>query len=239
MISSPRQTPIRSLMALSARWFFKTRFILFQKRRLKQTVIEYILGEPIEVLPEVLNPRIFLTGAFFCRCLTEALIPEGSSVLDLGTGSGCCAVFAAKLGAQVTAVDINPEAVRCARLNATRHGLEQRIDVLRSDLFDSLIDRRFDVILFNPPFFPGHPEANADQSWYYGDVPGRFAQTLSDHLTHHGYVLLLLSSAGKCEVYLEALASRGYQIETVAYRDLWSEQFTLFKIRLIEEQHNA
>ncbi len=73
----------------------------------------------------------------------------GGSVLDMGTGTGFVAIYLALRGIDSEGADINPEAVRCARENARKNGVDT---VFRqSDLFESL-DRRYDLIVFNPPY---------------------------------------------------------------------------------------
>ena len=94
----------------SWRMGMRARFLLFQRHRHNAVVLETIAGKPILVLPEVLNPRLFLTGEFLAEALSQGagsyannrpsqmlstLIPPGSIVLDMGTGSGVGAVFAA------------------------------------------------------------------------------------------------------------------------------------------------
>ncbi|MER5687843.1 methyltransferase [Streptomyces sp. NPDC002205] len=77
-------------------------------------------------------------------------VAAGADVLDLGTGSGALAVRAAQLGGRVTAVDIARCAVATTRLNALLH--RQRITVRHSDLASAMQDRRYDLILCNPPY---------------------------------------------------------------------------------------
>jgi len=74
---------------------------------------------PLLVTPSVFNPKLLRTGDFFASMLDSRLIGSDSEVLDMGTGSGVCAVFAAQHARRVVAVDINPAAVRCARINAS------------------------------------------------------------------------------------------------------------------------
>jgi release factor glutamine methyltransferase len=82
-------------------------------------------------------------------------IPETGRVLDLCTGSGCVAVTLAaeRPGITVDAVDISEGACEVASLNAAAHGVEERVRVLKGDLF-SPIDTaaRFEVIVANPPY---------------------------------------------------------------------------------------
>jgi HemK-related putative methylase len=75
-------------------------------------------------------------------------------VLDLGTGCGVHALTAAKVGASVAAVDVNPRAVKISRFNARLNGVED-IEFAAGNLFDPVEGRRFDLILFNPPFVIG------------------------------------------------------------------------------------
>ncbi len=83
------------------------------------------------------------------------LAPERvRSVLDLCTGSGCIAVACAQAfpAASVDASDLSEEALAVARINIARHGLGSRVHALRADLFAGLGERRYDLIVSNPPY---------------------------------------------------------------------------------------
>src|SRR5918998_1543964 len=69
--------------------------------------------------------------------LGETVLAEvrpGDRVLDMGTGCGVNGILAARAGADVLALDINPEAVRAARDNARRNGVADRLEVRLSDM---------------------------------------------------------------------------------------------------------
>jgi ribosomal protein L11 methyltransferase len=100
------------------------------------------LGPPWEdpdgdAVPVVIDPGLaFGTGAHATTrlCLELLLEREPGSVLDLGCGSGVLAVAAARLGfAPVTALDVDPAAVKAAGENARRNAVE--IDVRCADVF--------------------------------------------------------------------------------------------------------
>lgn len=82
------------------------------------------------------------------RLARRAAELDPETALDVGTGTGFIAVHLAARGASCTATDINPAAVRCARRNAVRNGVE--IETVRSDLFDT-VTGTYDVITFHPP----------------------------------------------------------------------------------------
>jgi release factor glutamine methyltransferase len=76
------------------------------------------------------------------------------SILDMGTGSGCIAVSLARYipGCRVTAVDIMPAALEAARKNAQDNGVADRVRFIKSNLFESVPEEKFDVIVSNPPY---------------------------------------------------------------------------------------
>jgi release factor glutamine methyltransferase len=206
------------------------RFVLFQKRRHGRLVVERAGDTPILVLPQVLNPVLFGTGQFLAEALDATLIAPGAAVLDMGTGSGIGAVFAARWAGRVVAVDINPYAVRCARINALLNGVEDRVRVMDGDLFEPVRGERYDIVLFNPPFYRGAPKNVLEQALYATDVVERFAAGLVDHLTPAGFALLVFSTDGDETGCLEALRARGFDARAVARRNLISEALTLYRV---------
>lgn len=205
-------------------------FRLSGHRRHNRLVIEEVAGRPIIVLPGVLNPKLFWSGAFMATHLTERLVPPGSRLLDMGSGSGIGVIFGACTAARAAAVDINPAAVHCTRLNVLLHRLEDRVTVHEGDLFAPVAGERFDVVLFNPPYFRGRARSPFEQALRATDVVERFAARLAMHLTERGHAAVTLASSGPIEEFLTVFRERGFQISVAAEERRLGETLVLFKL---------
>ncbi|UCB53897.1 MAG: 50S ribosomal protein L3 N(5)-glutamine methyltransferase [Thiotrichales bacterium] len=75
-------------------------------------------------------------------------------ILDLCTGSGCIAIACAYAfeQAEIVASDVSSDALDVATINRADHGLESRLELIESDLFESIPEQRFDIIVSNPPY---------------------------------------------------------------------------------------
>ena len=106
------------------------------------------------------DKRAIVPRSFIAELLRDDLAPWVENprgvgrVLDLCTGSGCLAILAALSfpHATVDAVDASHDALEVARKNIRDYGLDDRINVLASDMFDSLGAKHYDVIISNPPY---------------------------------------------------------------------------------------
>ena len=116
----------------------------------------------------------------------------GALVFDVGTGTGVLGFLAARRGARVVATDAEPRAVACARENAARLGLADRVEVVEADLFPP---GRADLVLCNPPWIPADAHSPLERAVY--DPGGRFLAGflagLPEHLVPGGEALLTLS----------------------------------------------
>jgi HemK-related putative methylase len=207
----------------------RLKLALVDRRKYQSVQLESVDGMPIVVLPDVFNPKLLRSGDFLVQQLVRHdLLPAGSRVLDLGSGSGACGIAAARRGCSVVAVDINPDAVRCTKINALLNDVV--VDVRQGDLFAPVNGERFDVVLFNPPYYRGVPRDAIDHAWRSPDIIERFSGTLAAHLQPGGHALLVLSSDGEQASFLTALHSAGFRSRVAAQRDLINETLSVHHI---------
>ena len=137
------------------------RFREMIKQRVKRIPVAYILGEKefmgmdFSVSPAVLIPRPD-TEILVENVIERLKKMENVHIVDIGTGSGAIAVsiLANCLNVSGVAVDISSEALAVAKSNAIRHGVDMRLEFVKSDVYDSLSAGQFDAIISNPPYIP-------------------------------------------------------------------------------------
>jgi release factor glutamine methyltransferase len=147
--------------------------------------------------------------------LMDAALPSvHGEVLDVCTGSGVAALLAAPRATSTTAVDASRSAVWAARANAALNG--RRVRVLHGDLFRPVADRRFDVILCNPPYLPvpdGAPESLGSPAWDGGPdgrrVLDRICREAVEALRPGGALFLVQSVLADYERTLSMLTHVG------------------------------
>jgi ribosomal protein L3 glutamine methyltransferase len=106
------------------------------------------------------DERVIVPRSFIGELLQDGLQPyvedpeQVSAVLELCTGSGCLAILAAHAfpNADIDAVDLSAPALEVATRNVTDYKLDDRIALFEGDLYTPLAERRYDVILSNPPY---------------------------------------------------------------------------------------
>jgi len=191
--------------------------------------IRQVDGAPIIVLPGVFDGIRLRSGAFLAQTFATLPVPATARVLDLGTGSGIGAIFAARRTARVVATDINPDAVRCAQVNALALHLTHKIQVRAGDLFEPVRGEQFDAILFNPPFYRGQPRDMADCAWRSPDVFDRFLHELPTYLSPGGFALIILSTDS--DIADPLWSAQHLAVHPVRRRDLINEVLTVYEIR--------
>lgn len=202
------------------------------KRRASGEPLQYVLGNaPFRDLILDVDPRVLIP-----RPETESLVdwalhhlPKNGRVLDIGCGSGAIALSIAfeRVDADVTAVDLSPDALAVAGHNARKYALDTRVKFMQSDLFSALPGERFDLITANLPYVTEEeypqldPEVRDFEPYMALVAPDAGLQLilkviskLDGHLTTPGAVIFELSPPQAERIHRE-LESHGFAAETV------------------------
>lgn len=161
-------------------------------------------------------------------------IKEGQSVLEIGTGSGLVSMYASLLTDDVTATDINYNALELAEKNFKLNNINT-IKLEFGDLFEPVKDKKFDVILFNTPYLPTDSEdiINDDLNYAFdGGLDGRkvidrFINEVSNHLNDKGIVQIIQSSLSDNNRTLDMFDRNGFVAEIAESEKFFFEEIVL------------
>lgn len=125
-------------------------------------------------------------------------------ILDIGTGSGCIAIASAYHFpyAQVDAVDRSEDALAVAKVNVATHEMEDRVQLIHSDLFAELDSQKYDLIISNPPYVSDSEWRSLPDEYltepklgFHGgtsglDIVHRILNLAAEHLTEQGVLVV-------------------------------------------------
>jgi release factor glutamine methyltransferase len=162
-------------------------------------------------------------------------------VLDMGCGSGIVGISCAAKATAISFADINSKAIECAKKNVLKNMVKSPCHFIQSDLFSN-ITKKFDTILFNPPYFPTIQQEKKDGKYNTAldggingrDVLDRFLKSFETHLASNGILLLLNSSRSAPdgqsgnEITREILEKKGFNVNATEKADFFFEHLVVF-----------
>jgi release factor glutamine methyltransferase len=168
-------------------------------------------------------------------------IKKTDKILEIGTGTGIIAIITSKITEKVIAVDINKYAVECARKNSGIN--HSNIDIRLGDLFDSIEDEKFDIILFNTPYLPTNEDERVEdelEAAWDGGVDGRvvidrFIEGVSEYLLPGGRVQLVQSSLSNVEETIGRLMEKDFEVSITASERFFFEEVVVLTAKLNSE----
>lgn len=173
-------------------------------------------GLSLTVLPNVYSPTAFTDTLWFARQLRELV--GNKSLLEMGTGSGAIAILCAQRGAHVVATDVNPDAVKNARLNIERHALD--ISVREGSLYEPLgKDEKFDVIFWSHPFNNWETPVEdmllrSGLDYHYEGLRG-YVTGAKEHLSPNGKFLIGTGDSADLKTLASIAAESGYSLKLI------------------------
>jgi release factor glutamine methyltransferase len=167
---------------------------------------------------------------------------EEDNFLEIGCGAGYGSILAIKHGAKhVVATDINPSALENTRLNCERHKVEDKIEIIESDLFSN-VHGKYSTTYWNHPFI------TAPEDYKFDNIveravfdPGykllkRFLSESAQYLAEGGRVLVGLADVGGLDYFRQLAEQYGFY-EKEILRETGVEgneiEVTLHELRLI------
>ncbi len=155
------------------------------------------------------DERVLIPRSYFLELIPTLAdhLPRGTKVrevVDVCTGSGCLAILLAHAfpAARVDGVDLSADALEVAKINVRDHAVGDRLTLHRSDVFDGVPLRQYDIILSNPPYEPSdlcddlppefdhEPRLALDGGVDGLDIVRKLLRQAVDRLQPHGMVLL-------------------------------------------------
>ena len=182
-------------------------------------------NKTIRLIDHVYEPK---EDSFLLVDALQAHMSKGDRILEVGCGSGIVSMFAVDNASLVIATDLNPYAVRCAKLNG--------ITAIVGDLFAG-IRGSFDLIVFNPPYLPtseGDYLGGWDDLMLDGGPDGRrtikrFLDGIGEHLAPGGCILLLISSLTGIKEVCDLMRHECLYVEQVAESKFFFEKLIVLK----------
>lgn len=185
----------------------------------------------LRVPPGVFHPGVFFSTPILLDFLQKQALKD-KKVLDLGTGSGALALFAAQQNARVIALDVNLLALETAHRNALQHDLD--IQTIESDLLDQLPSQQFDRVLVNPPYYPKKPVNLREHAFFAGENLEYFDRLFRDlpaYLHLDARVWMILSEDCALQELKKRATENGLSWNIVLEKQKWGERFYLVELR--------
>ncbi|MCU7548975.1 methyltransferase [Chitinophagaceae bacterium LB-8] len=188
-------------------------------------------GIRLQIPPQVFHPGFFFSTQLLLKFINRLPLQQ-MRVLELGAGSGLIAIEAARKGACVTASDINPIAIDYLEKNKKANGVE--FTIIYSDLFASIPEQHFDMIIINPPYYKKQPITSYDYAWYCGENGEYFEKLFSsigNYVLPESTVIMTLCDGCDIEMVRAFASKNNFQMKCVYSRKNLIERNFIYQIK--------
>ena len=187
-------------------------------------------GKDLFVFPGVYPPSedtFLLIDALKSRAAGRAL--------ELCCGTGAVGLSVSKRLNSITALDIDPVAVKNTRQNYLKNGLSERLDAIVGDLFSPLRRQAFDLVFMNPPYLPDKEGEPKSLSWSGGGrgriIIDRFIRGLGGFLGENGRALFVQSTLNGIDESLKIIKDKGMVGWVINKVDFQFEGLVVIEVR--------
>jgi release factor glutamine methyltransferase len=188
----------------------------------------------LQIHPQVFHPGFFFSTQLLLQYIGKLPL-QNKQFLELGCGSGLIALAAATKGANVTATDINPIAVKFLKKNCEQNSVQ--IQIFESDLFDEMPEKQYDIIAINPPYYKKDPVSLKDHAWFCGEH-GQYFEKLFKTLQHYIHagteILMVLFDGCDMEMIDGFAAANNFTLNCVLSKKNMLEKNFIYTIKQVQ-----
>ena len=184
----------------------------------------------IVVFPGVFHPGFFFSTKILLKYL-ESIDLSRKYVLELGAGTGLISIYASKKGSFVTSSDISLTAVYNTEKNSKMN--DAGLEVVHSDLFDDIPQRRYDYIIINPPYYKKSPASEKEFAWFGGDDFQYFRKLFSqlgNFIYENTNVIMVLSDDTDLDMIKSIAHNSSFQMKEIHHKKMWGENHFIFNV---------
>jgi len=167
--------------------------------------------------------------------LLKAIDKSRGEVLDMCAGTGIIGLNAALSANKVTLVDIDDNAIELIKHNSEINRISN-VEIIKSNLFENLGDRKFDVIFVNPPYLPG--KVNNSDFMDLATIGGesgeemtiKLIEGIKEHMKESGEAFIVVSTSSNIDKVFEKIKQENLKYEVINSKSFFFEELKLIRV---------
>ncbi|MEI6021865.1 MAG: methyltransferase [Bacteroidota bacterium] len=191
-------------------------------------------GLRLRIMPGVFHPGFYFSTKFFFSFI-DTLPLANKKCLEIGCGSGLLSLLMLRKRGDVTAIDINPNAIQNTALNYKKNKsqFDAALKLIQSDLLDQVRPTQFDFVVIAPPYFFDEVTNDAEYAWYCGKNGEYFKKLFSQIGSYiHPDTKVYMILADNCDISrIEKLGqAQMFYFELISTKRIWWEDNYIYQV---------